>query len=73
MRVLLLGAGHIGQTIARLLHGSGDFAVTVADRNLEALNRLHTQQIATLIVDIDHAAQLSSAMHGYDAVINALP
>jgi len=73
MRVLLLGAGHIGQTIARLLHGSGDYQVTVGDRNLEALNRLRTQQINTLPIDIDHAAQLSTAMHGCNAVINALP
>jgi len=73
MRVLLLGAGHIGQTIARLLHGSGDYSITIADRNLDALDRLKAQHINTLIVDIDHATQLATAMHGFDAVINALP
>ena len=33
MRITLLGAGHIGQTITRLLHGSGDYTVTVVDRS----------------------------------------
>jgi Trk K+ transport system NAD-binding subunit len=33
MRITLLGAGHIGQTIARLLATSGDYDVTVFDRD----------------------------------------
>ncbi len=37
MKVTLLGAGHIGQTIARLLHGSGDYRVRVLDKNDTAL------------------------------------
>jgi len=73
MRVLLLGAGHIGQTIARLLQESGDYTVTVADRSVEALHRLNTHHINTLIVDIDHAMQVSTALHAHDVVINALP
>nr|MCU0951646.1 saccharopine dehydrogenase NADP-binding domain-containing protein [Burkholderiaceae bacterium] len=32
-RIALLGAGHIGQTIAQLLTDSGDYEVTVVDRN----------------------------------------
>ena len=73
MRVILLGAGHIGQTIARLLHACGDYSISVADRNLEALDRLKLQQISTLTVDIDHPAQLATALQNHDAVINALP
>ena len=30
MKITLLGAGHIGQTIARLLGASGDYEVTVS-------------------------------------------
>ena len=37
MRIALLGAGHIGQTIARLLHASGDYQVTVVDKNAKFL------------------------------------
>jgi 3-hydroxyacyl-CoA dehydrogenase len=33
MKIALLGAGHIGQTIARLLHATGDYQVTVLDKN----------------------------------------
>ena len=33
MRIALLGAGHIGQTIARLLHATGDYQVTVLDKS----------------------------------------
>jgi saccharopine dehydrogenase-like NADP-dependent oxidoreductase len=40
MRVVLMGAGHIGQTIATLLSGSGDYRVKVVDRNEEALKKL---------------------------------
>jgi saccharopine dehydrogenase-like NADP-dependent oxidoreductase len=40
MKIALLGAGHIGQTIARLLAASGDYQVTVMDQNAAALARL---------------------------------
>ena len=40
MRITLLGAGHIGQTIARLLAHSGDYEVTVVDRSAAALDKL---------------------------------
>ncbi len=73
MRVLLLGAGHIGQIIACLLHDSGDYAVTVADRSLPALEKLSAKQIQTLTIDIDHPSQLANAMQSFDTVINALP
>jgi saccharopine dehydrogenase-like NADP-dependent oxidoreductase len=40
MKVALLGAGHIGQTIARLLHTSGDYQVSVLDKNPQYLKVL---------------------------------
>ncbi|MEO7244075.1 MAG: saccharopine dehydrogenase NADP-binding domain-containing protein, partial [Rubrivivax sp.] len=40
MRLTLLGAGHIGRTIARWLAASGDYQVTVVDRDAEALAEL---------------------------------
>ena len=49
MRITLLGAGHIGQTIARLLGGSGDYEVTVVDRSPEALARLGADRVRTRI------------------------
>ena len=40
MRIALLGAGHIGQTIARLLADTGDYQVTVFDKSPAALSRI---------------------------------
>jgi saccharopine dehydrogenase-like NADP-dependent oxidoreductase len=40
MKIALLGAGHIGQTIARLLHATGDYQVTVLDKSAAYLGAL---------------------------------
>lgn len=73
MKIALLGAGHIGQTIARLLHGTGDYRVTVMDRSAEALARLAAEGIATQQVDTESQPALAAALRGNDAVLNALP
>jgi saccharopine dehydrogenase-like NADP-dependent oxidoreductase len=73
MKIVLLGAGHIGQTIARLLQGSGDYRVTVVDRNAEALAPLQAQGLSTRCADTAEPAALSAAVAGHDAVVNALP
>jgi saccharopine dehydrogenase-like NADP-dependent oxidoreductase len=38
--VLVVGAGRIGASIAKLLHNSGDYEVTVADHDTSALERV---------------------------------
>jgi len=73
MKVALLGAGHIGQTIARLLHASGDYTVTVIDRNPQALAVLAKEGIATAQVDTENSAALAPALRGQQTVVNALP
>ncbi len=76
MRIALLGAGHIGQTIARLLAGSGDYDVTVIDRDAAALARLQGPGIRTQVVDTEQGAALLAALRaqgGQDTVVNALP
>ena len=73
MKVALLGAGHIGQTIARLLHHSGDYQVTVMDRNEAALAKLARDGIAGLPVDTSNKPALAAALRGQDGVVNALP
>ncbi len=76
MKVTLLGAGHIGQTIARLLHGSGDYSVRVLDKNAEALARLRADGIDGVQVDSEDRAALAQALRadgGTDTVVNALP
>lgn len=73
MRIALLGAGHIGQTIADWLSGTGDYEVTVIDRSAEALGKLRHLEVKTLGIDTTDASALRSALQGHEAVINALP
>jgi len=72
-RVLLLGAGKIGRTIARLLTDSGDFEVRVADSDQQALERLAQRTNAvTQQVDATDQTQLTAEMADCDSVISAL-
>ena len=73
MRITLLGAGHIGQTIARLLSASGDYSVTVVDRSAAALAALAHDALSTLQVDTSDGPTLLRTLRGQDAVVNALP
>ncbi|MFT3818974.1 MAG: saccharopine dehydrogenase C-terminal domain-containing protein [Rubrivivax sp.] len=73
MRITLLGAGHIGQTIARLLATSGDYELTVLDRDAAALARLQTLPLQTRVGDTADPAVLLQHLRGQQAVINALP
>lgn len=73
MRVVLLGAGHIGQLIARLLCESGDYQVTVVDKSPATFAKMAGLQLAMVAADTANAPALLEALRGHDAVINALP
>ena len=76
MKVALLGAGHIGQTIARLLHGTGDYQVSVIDKNATALATLASEGIHGMLVDTENTVALAAALRrdgGQTTVVNALP
>jgi saccharopine dehydrogenase-like NADP-dependent oxidoreductase len=73
MNIALLGAGHIGQTIARLLQHAGDYKVTVIDRNAAALATLAGEGVATRVVETADRNALGVALKGQQAVVNALP
>jgi len=73
MRIALLGAGHIGQTIAHLLADTGDYQVSVFDKNLETLARISGKGITTRQVDTEDGTALLAALAGHDTVVNALP
>jgi saccharopine dehydrogenase-like NADP-dependent oxidoreductase len=73
-RVLLLGAGNIGVAIAELLGGSGDFELTVGDRDEQALAGIPTgPRVRTRTVDVLAPKSLAAALEGAQTVINALP
>jgi saccharopine dehydrogenase-like NADP-dependent oxidoreductase len=73
MRVVLMGAGHIGQTIAAWLAKSGDYTVKVVDCSVVALKALAHLPVETALIDTSDVDELRNSMTGYDAVINALP
>jgi saccharopine dehydrogenase-like NADP-dependent oxidoreductase len=72
-RVLVLGAGKIGRTIAALLAATEDYEVTLADRDEAALKPVRQRvQVRTLALDASDASALESAMAGQDSVVSAL-
>jgi saccharopine dehydrogenase-like NADP-dependent oxidoreductase len=73
MRIALLGAGHIGHTIAHLLADCGDYEVTVVDRDPAALERLGHPGVKTRVAETADPAALLASLKGQDAVLNALP
>ena len=73
-KVVALGAGKIGSTIADLLGGTGDYEVIVADSSELALQRLDaTAPITRRRVDIDAPAELAALTQGAFAVLSAAP
>ncbi len=72
--ILLLGAGKIGGTISAFLGSTGDYAVTVADRDETSLARVKAETgVETLKLDIKDEAALGRALAGKWAVLSALP
>jgi saccharopine dehydrogenase-like NADP-dependent oxidoreductase len=71
-RILLLGAGKIGSAIARFLHRSGDYRVTVGDFDPVALARLRESlPVSTVTLDVADPAALRAAMADQQTVISA--
>ncbi len=71
--ILVIGAGQIGQKIAWLLERTGDYSVTVADRSVEALERIRENGVKTMALDATDPSALATALHGKFAVISAAP
>ncbi len=73
MKIAIVGAGLIGQSIAHLLRESGDYEVTAIDRDPHALAPLDAQGFDTRHLDSADTPTLATAIHGFDALVNALP
>jgi saccharopine dehydrogenase-like NADP-dependent oxidoreductase len=72
--ILLLGAGKIGEVIAALLAGTGDYKVTVADNSDDHLKKIKvSNNVVTLRLDFSNCDALADAMKGKFAVISAAP
>lgn len=73
-RVLLLGAGKIGEMIAAMLTGSGDYELVLGDQDELALARVaKITGVETRIVDARSHDSLTKAMQGCFAVLSAMP
>jgi saccharopine dehydrogenase-like NADP-dependent oxidoreductase len=71
-KVLLLGAGKIGNAVAKFLTRSGDFDVLVGDIDESALARLKEAGIKAVKLDSSDSTQLADAMKGRQSVLSAL-
>lgn len=71
-RVLVLGAGNIGSTIAAFLEGSGDYRVTLADQNLQQMAGAPAD-VQQLELDVRDQPALMRALSATDIVISACP
>lgn len=72
--ILLIGAGKIGETIADMLCGTGDYHVTVADRSDLQLQKLPRRaHLKTLGLDAADSEALAAALKGRYAVLSATP
>jgi saccharopine dehydrogenase-like NADP-dependent oxidoreductase len=71
--ILVIGAGKIGSTIADMLQETGDYAVTVADSSVTALEAVATDAIKTIQLDFGDAVALQAALKGHYAVLSAAP
>lgn len=73
-RILLLGAGKIGEMIAAMLVGSGDYEVVLGDQDELALARVaKITKVETKLVDARSHDSLTAAMSGCFAVLSAMP
>src|SRR4051812_7178766 len=73
-QVVVVGAGKIGSTIARLLSHSGDYQVTVADRSAAQLAEVEAHKaVSTVEVDIADREALTALLAGKFAVLSAAP
>ena len=70
-KVIILGAGLIGSTIASDL--SEDYVITAVDSDAKRLNPLTKKNINTLYADLSSDSEIKKVIEGHDLVIGALP
>ena len=72
--IVVIGAGHIGSTIAALLSGCGDYRITLADQSAEQLAMVGSlARVEHKVLDVTDALALRAALAGKFAVLSAAP
>jgi saccharopine dehydrogenase-like NADP-dependent oxidoreductase len=72
-RLILLGAGKIGETITHLLQASGDYTLTVADQDEARLAPMAALGAATVRAEFGDPEALRNLIRGHEYVISACP
>jgi saccharopine dehydrogenase-like NADP-dependent oxidoreductase len=72
-RLILLGAGKIGETITHFLQASGDYTLTVADQDPARLAPMAALGAATVRCEFGDPAALRELIGGHEYVISACP
>lgn len=73
-KIIVVGAGKIGSTIAEMLASTGDYHVTLVDRSAAQLGAADLPEtVKTLELDIEASGTLEAALAGKFAVLSAAP
>ena len=75
-KLILLGAGKIGDAILNLLSHSGDYEITVADRDAERLNYVDKENfpnVTSVYADLNDQTKVSQLIQGHDVTLSACP
>src|SRR5215472_11567898 len=72
-RVLVVGGGKIGVAIAQFLSGTGDYRITVADKDATSLERLPAGRAERRQVEINDSRAFAHEIEGHDIVLSATP
>lgn len=71
-RVIVLGAGKIGTSIAKLLAECGDYCLTLVDAEQAALDRLGPRfDVAKKVLDVKYSKALVETLAQHDVVVSA--
>jgi saccharopine dehydrogenase-like NADP-dependent oxidoreductase len=74
MKVIVLGAGRVGEAMVRDLDACGRFDLTVVDHAPEAVERLgDLAAVQTEVVDLSSSSVVAEMVGGYDLVVGAVP
>lgn len=75
-RVILLGAGKIGDAIIHLLAHAGDYVLTVADRDavrLRAIEQAEFPDVRTVVSELADADSVADLIDGHAIALSACP
>ncbi|MBP0437204.1 saccharopine dehydrogenase family protein [Tianweitania sediminis] len=73
-KIVVVGAGNIGSTIASMLANAGDYEITVCDRDASRFETIDQHgAISTQVVDITDAQALGTLLSDRFAVLSAAP